>query len=284
MPSPALETIPCPYCSSLDHTPWAQELGFTAVRCDGCGLLYCNPRPVLGHIDAAVRSGAHGPEAQGLVVMSRRLPQKVAMYRGVLGDLFGDLWRAGQPVNWLDVGAGYGEVLEAVTVLAPPGSRIAGMEPMAPKARAARERGLTIHEDYLRPGQDKVQVISVVDVYSHIPNFDAFLADVRAVLQPGGELYVETGNLADLQRRDDFPGELGLPDHLVFAGEKHLLGHLNRAGFDVVRIRRVRVDGLVNLAKNLVKKLIGRPAGLGLPYTSKYRQLQVRARLRPQAN
>jgi SAM-dependent methyltransferase len=281
MEAPILETIACPYCASSRHHAWAQELGFTTVRCADCGLLYCNPRPAAAFIDAAVRTGAHGPEAQGLVVTARRIAGKVARYHRVFSEMFDDLWSAGRPISWLDVGAGYGEVLEAVNALAPAGSRICGLEPMHPKAVKARERGLTIVEDYLRPGQPKVQVISVVDVFSHIPDFGAFLGDVCAVLEPGGELYVETGNLADLATRDEFPGELGLPDHLVFAGEKHLLGYLDRAGFDIVRIRRWRIDGIANLAKNIAKKVLGRPAAFGVPYTSKYRQIQVRARLRP---
>ena len=282
MQNARLESILCPYCGSSRHHAWAEELGFAAARCDDCALIFCNPRPALALIESAVRTGAHGAEAQGLVVTARRIDSKVARYRRVFGEMFDDIWRSGRPVSWLDVGAGYGEVLEAVTGLAPDGSSIVGLEPMHPKAQQARARGLTITEDYLRPGQPKVEIISVVDVFSHIPDFDAFLADVRAVLEPGGELFVETGNLADLDRRAEFPGELGLPDHLVFAGEKHLLGYLDRAGFEIVRIRRRRIDGLVNLAKNVVKKIIGRPAALGVPYTSKYRQLQVRARLRPQ--
>lgn len=283
MTAARLEAVPCPYCGSARHEAWATELGFTTVRCAGCGLLYCNPRPAAALIDAAVRTGAHGPEAGGLVVTARRLPGRVAAYRRLFGELFDDLWRAGRPVSWLDVGAGYGEILEAVTSLAPAGSRIRGYEPMHAKATSARARGLDVVEDYLRPGAARAQVISVVDVFSHVPDFGAFLAELRQALEPGGELYVETGNLADLERRDQFPYELGLPDHLVFAGERHLRGYLERAGFEIVRVRTQRIDGLVNLAKNAVKKLIGRPAAFGLPYTSAYRQLQVRARLRPQA-
>lgn len=283
MTAARLETVPCPYCGSARHEAWAVELGFTTVRCADCGLLYCNPRPAAALIDAAVRTGAHGPEAGGLVVTARRLPGRVAAYRRLFGDLFDDLWRAGRPVSWLDVGAGYGEILEAVTSLAPAGSRIRGYEPMHAKATSARARGLDVVEDYLRPGAARAQVISVVDVFSHVPDFGAFLAELRQALEPGGELYVETGNLADLERRDQFPYELGLPDHLVFAGERHLRGYLERAGFEIVRVRTQRIDGLGNLAKNAVKKLIGRPAAFGLPYTSAYRQLQVRARLRPQA-
>ena len=280
MTSPHLESVPCPYCCSIDSDAWGHELGFTAVRCTSCAIIYCNPRPAAELIDHAVRTGVHGSEAGGLVVRSRRDRAKVIRYRNIFQLMFDDVWRSGVPIAWLDVGAGYGEILEAVALLAPNGSSISGLEPMHIKAVSARERGLTIVEGYLRRNHPKVDLISVVDVFSHIPDFALFLEDVRHVLVVGGQIFIETGNLADLQSRQDFPGELGLPDHLVFAGEKHLLGFLDRAGFDVVQIRRVRIDGALNFIKNLVKKIIGRPAGIGIPYTSKYRQLQVRARLR----
>ena len=274
-----LEYIPCPYCGSQRFRPWAKELGFTAVRCEDCELLFCNPRPVAALIDAAVRTGSHGEDAQGLVVSARRIASKVGAYRSLLGRMFEDLWRRGEPISWLDVGAGYGEVVEAVTALAPAGSQVVGLEPMHPKAVRARERGLTIVEDYLRPGQPPVDVISLVDVFSHLPDFGAFLQDLRRTLRPGGQIFLETGNLADLEVRSEFPGELGLPDHLVFAGEKHVLGYLSRAGFEIIGIERERIDGWLNLAKNTAKLVIGRPAALAVPYRSAYRQLRIRASL-----
>lgn len=276
----ALERIDCPYCGSGESSAWAEELGFTVVRCRSCALLFMNPRIPLGAIDAAVRSGAHGSDAGGLQVASRRIPAKVRYYERALGRAFADLWAAGRPVSWLDVGAGYGELIEAVSRLAPPGSHVEGLEPMLPKAQAARARGLHITQDYLRRTHPKVQVVSFVDVFSHIPDFGSFLDDVRAVLQPGGEVFMETGNLADLEQREEFPGELGVPDHLVFAGEAHLRGFLDKAGFDVVYLSNRRVDGLVNLAKTIVKRAVGRPEHVRLPYTSRYRQILVRARLR----
>ena len=232
-------------------------------------------------ISSAVRTGVHSAEAQHLDVRARRVPRKVGYYRRALGSLFADIWARQLPISWLDVGAGYGEVLEAVSSLAPTGSQLEGLEPMKYKADEARARGLTMTEDYLRPDHAKVDIISVVDVFSHIPSFGQFLGDVRSVLRPGGELFVETGNLADLTRRNEFPGELGLPDHLVFAGEKHLRGYLEQGSFDVVGVESRRIDGATHLAKNLVKKLLGRPVLLSLPYTSRYRSLLVRARLRP---
>lgn len=275
-----LETIPCPYCGSERHQPWAREAGFAAVRCQTCALIYCNPRLPLSSISSAVRTGLHGEVADGLNVRARRVGRKVRYYRRALGVLFADVWACGRPISWLDIGAGYGEVIEAVTALAPAGSHVEGLEPMRAKAVAARARGLAVVEDYLRPDHPKVDVVSAIDVFSHIPDFSSFLADVRGVLAPGGHVFLETGNLADLDRRTEFPGELGLPDHLVFAGEPHLRGYLDRAGFDVLRVERRRIDGIVNLVKNVVKVLIGRPAALRLPYASKYRQLMIRARLR----
>jgi len=275
-----LEAISCPYCGSDRHHRWAEELGFTAVRCESCALIYCNPRPPMAAISSAVRTGVHSAEAHHLNVRARRVGRRVRYYRRALGSLFADIWERRRPISWLDVGAGYGEVLEAVSALAPAGSHLEGLEPMKPKADQARARGLTIVEDYLRPEHAKVDIISVVDVFSHIPSFSSFLGDVRSVLTPGGGLFVETGNLADLDSRDEFPSELGLPDHLVFTGEKQLRGFLDQAGFDVLRVERRRVDGVANLGKNLIKKLIGRPAAVAVPYTSSYRSLLVRARLR----
>jgi SAM-dependent methyltransferase len=272
--------IVCPYCGGSDDTFWAEELGFKVVRCKGCSLLYVNPRLPLGEIERAVRSGMHGDEGHGLQVTARRVRSKVRRYEQVLGRFFEDVWAAGQGVSWLDVGAGYGEVLEAVQHLAPSGSRVEGLEPMHPKAEAARGRGLIVTEDYLRASHPRVQIISFIDVFSHLPDFRSFLSDVRAVLRPRGELFMETGNLADVASRDEFSGELGLPDHLVFAGESHLRGFLDAAGFEIVRLERDRVDGVLNFAKCIAKKALGRSEILRVPYTSNYRQLLVRARLK----
>jgi hypothetical protein len=277
---PSTELIACPYCGAQEHSFWAAEIGFTAVRCTACALIYVNPRPSLANIDMAVRTGVHSEEAHGLDVKSYRDPRKVARYRATFARMFEDIWRRGSPISWLDVGAGYGEIVEAVMGLAAPGSRIEGLEPMQPKADHARARGLAITQDYLRPGRPPADFVSIVDVFSHVPQFHEFLRDVRSALTPQGEIFVETGNLADLRVRAQFPGELGLPDHLVFAGEAQLCGFLDRAGFELVRIERQRIDGLVHLAKNVVKKALGRPVKLALPYSSNYRQLLIRARLR----
>ncbi len=177
------------------------------------------------------------------------------------------------------VGAGYGELVEAVTELAPSGSRVEGIEPMTPKASQAKSRGLVVKECYLNEVRSTFDFLSLANVFSHIPDFRLFLKDVKNALNPNGELFLETGNTGDLTRKSQVPSDLDLPDHLVFAGEKHLVGYLSEAGFSIVQMEKIRIDGPINFGKNIVKKALGRKVSLMLPYTSPYRSIRIRAKL-----
>lgn len=275
-----VEQIACPLCGGRQHTPWAQENGFAAVTCVGCGLIYVNPRPVSARIDDAVRTGAHSEDLH-LDVRAHRVPGKIRMYQRLIGSLFDDVMSAGRPIRWLDVGAGYGEVVEAVQGIAPAGSRVEGLEPMAPKAQAARALGLRVQEAYLRDLQDRYDFVSAINVFSHVPDFRGFLQEIRSVLDPGGEVLIETGNASDIGARSNFPDQLMLPDHLVFAGEAQMKRFLVEGGFEIVATHRLRIDGPVHFLKTVVKRLLGRPVVVALPYTSPSRTLLFRARLRP---
>lgn len=277
---PSLKDVACPCCGAQDNISWAEENGFKVVRCLECRLLYVNPRPNSNEIDLAVRTGEHSLKTKKINVKSRRIPRKIKNYKNTFTIMFPGIHRSGSPITWVDIGSGYGETLEAISALAPQGSLLIGVEPMKHKAEIARSFGLNIVNAYLTPYQFKADYVSCVDIFSHIPDFNSFLTDVVTNLNSGGELFIETGNLADINLRSDFPGELGLPDHLVFAGEAQLNVYLDKAGFDVVDIRRERVDGILNLIKNIIKLILGRPVTLGVPYTSRYRQIKVRAKLR----
>lgn len=274
------EVISCLYCNESKYFPWATENGYTAVKCSNCGLIYVNPRPASSLISEAVQTGVHSDVDHGRTAIGKRMGSQVNHYKKVLANMFDDVWSNPKSISWLDVGAGYGEVIEAISSIAPMGSIIVGLEPMKPKATHARARGLTIKESYLNEVDEKFDFLSLINVYSHIPDFRAFLKDVRRVLTVNGEIFIETGNTADLKSRNEVPGELDLPDHLVFAGEKHLVGYLTEAGFSVISIKRNRVDGLMRVVKNIAKKLLGRKdVTLTIPYTSAYRSIMIRAKL-----
>jgi SAM-dependent methyltransferase len=287
-----LETIPCPYCGGDQSEPWAEENGFTAVRCSACGLVFVNPRPAPDAIDEAIHLGMHATESGTMDVSGFRArisQQKIVKMQKRLAQLYpsGEL-QAG-PVAWLDIGAGFGELLLALRDSAHPQSTLLGVEPCQPKLDKAQELGVE-----MRAALDEVTAtfgyVSLINVLSHLPDPADFLSMLTARLVPGGELLLVTGNGGDL-RRADYPDVLYLPDHLIFAGEKHVIGWLDQAGFDVVAIRRYRDflprtrrssrSILINTARHILKRLRGRPSSYRLfPARGPFRSLWVRARLR----
>lgn len=235
--------------------------------------------PGDGTIEKAVRTGVQVVQSRHVDVRSRRSERKVSYYTKVVNELFGaELRSARQPV-WLDVGCGYGEALEAVVRVSRGTARAIGVEPMTHKAVAASARGLTVDNFFLEPERYRADFVSMIDIFSHIPDFRSILATVRSNLNVDAYLFLETGNLADIPRREDFPNELGLPDHLTFAGERQIAALLVEAGFQVLTIRRERIDGIENMIKNIVKRSMGRQSKISVPYLSRYRQLQFKAKL-----
>lgn len=268
----------CPCCGAVASDFWAEEAGYTVVRCGQCRLLFVNPSPPPEAVNRAVRTGEQDLHGRIISVRARHLPKKVNYYRERLCASIADVIEAGKPVHWVDVGAGYGEFIDALHSVLPDGSRVEGVEPMVHKATEAAARGLTIHNQYLEPGQFNADFISNIDVFSHIPDYARFLETVASNLKPGGEFLMETGNTADLDKRSELPAELGLPDHLVFAGKPQLKIYLNNAGFEIRSIREDRFDTATQMAKNLIKLIIGRASNVAIPYTSNYRQLIIRAK------
>lgn len=273
------EDCNCPYCNSESKKPWAVEKGFHTVKCTDCGFLYLSPRPNQTVRTSATDTGSHDA-ADGMDISERFVPAKVSIYRNILAAIFADVWSANKPVRWVDIGSGYGEVMDAVKSLAAPESRITGIEPMAVKAQSAIKRGLHVQVGYVGPQSEQAQYASLINVFSHIYDFDALLNDIHALLLDKGELFLETGDMTKVVRREELPFELGSPDHVAFASESHIRGFLERNGFDIVSIDRKRVDGMIHSVKNIVKKIIGRDVLIKIPYTSPYRTMFVRARKR----
>jgi len=272
----ATEHCACPYCGSERNTLWATERGFKMVKCE-CDYLFVNPRPTAAERDKATQLGAHGA-ADDMDISEHYVPKKTDLYKKVFAECMPDVWASVTPLTWLDIGAGYGEVVDAVSALAPKGSKVTGLEPMRVKAAAAQKRGLNVIASYIEPSIGKFEYASLINVFSHINDFDGFLQQISSVLTDRGELLLETGVMEGLKSRNDFPGDLGLPDHVAFACTKHLRGFLERNGFEFISAHPASIDGYVYTIKNVVKKMIGRPVIVKWPYSSPYRTVRVRAR------
>lgn len=278
----AVMHVSCPNCREDDTRFWAKENGFTAVKCKPCGLVYVNPRPSDSMITDSHKLGQHDTEEGTLNVKARRVSSKVAKYQKIVSEFFRGEISAKTPMTWLDVGAGYGEVVEAATLALPEGSRVSGIEPMAAKVAAAESGGVSVSNRKLEDVTETFDVISLINVYSHIPDFDAFGAALVARLNANGVLFLETGNLGDLESGSDFPNILVLPDHLVFAGVSQMIQTLERLGLTVERHETRAVGGLMWTFKTFVKGVLRGRINVVLPNRAPFKTVFYKARKTPE--
>jgi 2-polyprenyl-3-methyl-5-hydroxy-6-metoxy-1,4-benzoquinol methylase len=257
------------------------------VQCTECGLVYLNPRPPQQQIDEAAETGLHRYGGAAVNVVGAYSTRRSQYYERMLREILTSDIRTASSVSWLDIGAGHGELVAAVKRLGIPG--VLGIEPCKPKVVQAATRGLPVRLGTIGDMDETFSHISLINVYSHLPDPVAFLTRIRRLLLPGGILLLVTGNGADVPR-DEVPGALYLPDHLSFAGERHLPIVLDRAGFDSLRVLRavphLSFDSpLVTRIKNLARRLTGRHAlPTSISGQSKFRTLWILATVRPEGS
>ncbi|MEO6527840.1 MAG: class I SAM-dependent methyltransferase [Gemmatimonadaceae bacterium] len=249
----------CYNCGSTEQQPYAEENGYALVKCATCGLLFVADPPKPTQISDAVREGTH-VGVHELKVTGRFHPEFVPRHKAKLEELFGDDLDAKR--SWLDVGCGHGEFIQALSESAS-GITVRGMEPNVHKVASARSHGLDVETFALETHAGRYDVVSLLDVYSHLPDPPALLTTLRGLLNPGGELLLQTGDAADLPVEDQFR-PFGLPDHLSFASERIVMSILTRLGFTIVTVRKYSYLGLDarSIAKEVVKLFLPK-------YTSK---------------
>jgi SAM-dependent methyltransferase len=281
--------VTCYNCHSDRHAFYAEENGFTLVKCAGCGLLFVTPRPGESEILAAHRIGKHHG-ATSFDITGAFDESKIRPYVGVLGDIYnGSL---GQNTAWLDIGCGHGEFMLAVQRCSQGRVAVEGIEPNQHKCASARTRRLDVYESDTAPPSGRYDVISLLNVYSHLTDPPASIAAWRRLLKPGGELLIQTGDTADLASEDHWR-PFYLPDHLSFASEAIVCQVLDRCGFDIVSVHNyplVTADPLtviVEAAKAVRAAVLPRYRyATKWQYLSRHRlydgrDMFIRARLRP---
>ncbi len=269
---PVLESVPCYVCGSSHSSPWAVENGFTALRCQECRLVYVSPRPTRESITLAAQSGLH----EGAATMDEtgeRDAGKVSTYQKRLRALFEASELVGATgARWLDIGCGFGELLEALHLESAGKLLLAGSEPNARKAAAARARGLDVTFRDLENETTGYDFISLLNVFSHLPDPPELLRRLRGLLGTRGQLLLQTGNWAELER-SAIPDRLHLPDHLSFGSEALLRRLLLDAGFSVERVLRLPM-----FRPSLLQRLLGKKQEPGGVACDLWFRARVRAR------
>lgn len=216
------------------------------VKCSGCGLLYVNPVPDKEDIDIAMKTGLHKGETV-LNVTDKFSELKVRDYLEKLPEIYTEK-KFEANFEWLDVGCGYGELLIALKKFTKETGVLKGIEPNSVKMSEAKAMGLDVDFFDTRILRDKeLDYVSLLNVYSHLPDPHESFTEFGRILKKGGEILVQTGDARGLNRKD-LPGKLFLPDHLSFADERIVTEILKRTGFEILSVNRFHNPGYPKLS------------------------------------
>ena len=232
--------VDCYICQSSNYEHYDSENGHNIVKCSDCGLLFLNPRPGLDQIDEASKSGMH--RGDKLLKVTGKFKEFLKeIYLSRLNDFnYAIMFSQKKKYTWLDIGCGHGEFVEALSNFGGENIDIIGLEPNVRKLEGARERGLDVKFFDLTTHQDKYDVISALNVYSHLPNPPKDIARWCDMLNEGGELLLQTGDSANIPAKDHHK-PYSLPDHLSFTSKKLLIELLENLGMEVIQVQNYRL-------------------------------------------
>ena len=233
-----IEYVKCYNCQSSEYLFYDAENGYNLVKCQGCGLLYVNPRPSEGEIDLASITGMH--RGDHLIKVNTRFNKnKIKKYIKILGEFYNPKEFNDLIYNWHDLGCGTGEFLIALREFSENKLALAGSEPNLQKVNIAKTHGLKVSVRLPSEYTSKFHYLSLLNVFSHLPDPIKILTEWKKLLYPGGELFIETGHSCHLPK-EIHHRPYYLPDHLSFADKEIVISILERIGFDIVDVRIYR--------------------------------------------
>ena len=227
---PPREHIVCNLCGGDSTRLWAQVDDARVVRCQRCGLVYTDPRPVLAALTSSYE-GEYAVEHQAPQLLRLRQRMYQVERREILGHVHGG--------RFLDVGCGTGEFLSLLA----DDFEVHGVDVSRTYVKYGREHfGL----EHLRVGQlteagfDDAffDVVQMRGVLQHLPDPLGQLREACRVLKPSGLLVISaTPNIASPAARA-FRANFRLlaPDQMLYNfSPATLTAMLDRAGLRVER-------------------------------------------------
>jgi len=263
----AQQPAACSLCGSTATSHAFQDNGCSLRVCAICGLFFVHPYPDADHQHGLVSS--ESTERIAILDCERRYQGERLYYQRHLPQIMDECRGA---TSLLDVGCGTGYLLEALRSV--PGLYTAGIELNSQAAQLARRvSGRPIYESPIEEfrSERKFDVVTLINVLSHVPSFDGMFHSIRAALRPGGKLILRTSEMRDNVSRWN-QVHWGIPDDLHFLGVETLAFLCAKYGFAVTRhIRTPFEDELFLRSRwqqagrrklhNLVKS-----AGIRLPF------------------
>lgn len=222
----------CNCCGDSAWKPLFEENGYTLRRCRNCGLHAIDPMPSVGTRMTEMEEGHFAGGRR--VLDARRQSAAECAQRPQFEKYVERVSHHRADGRWLDIGCGAGSLMQLAHEY---GFKPEGIE-LTPVRRGVAEEltGLTVHG---RPVEELdfpdgiFDVISLIDVFSHLTDPSATLRELARILAPDGVVLMVTGELdPGIAKSHVFSWSLG--DHLYFLGDGTLPQLAQRSGLRVV--------------------------------------------------
>jgi SAM-dependent methyltransferase len=228
----------CPLCSSSHARALFAQRSYSLMACGVCELFFIDPYP--RDIDRQHEVVAtQGYEDFQILETAKHYEYEVNFYRNYFELIQQE---CAQATSILDVGCGCGHLLERLAVR--PDLYRAGVE--LNRQRAAHARRVAHCEVFDMPIEDlpatrRFDVITLINVFSHIPGIDRLFTKLRALLNDNGKIILRTGEMKkDVRKSAIFDWEI--PDHLQFLGLNTLEFLAQKHGFEIQLRRRTALS------------------------------------------
>ena len=228
----------CPLCGSSQAKALFAQRGYSLMACGVCELFFIDPYP--RDIDRQHEVVAtHAYEDFQLLDTAKHYEYEVNFYRKYFDLIERECLQA---TSILDIGCGCGHLLERLA--ARPGLYRAGVE--LNRQRAEQARRVAHCEVFDMPIEDfpptkHFDVITLINVFSHIPGIDRLFEKLRSLLNENGKIILKTGEMSrDVKKSAIFDWEI--PDHLQFLGLNTLEFLAQKHGFEIQTHRRTALS------------------------------------------
>jgi ubiquinone/menaquinone biosynthesis C-methylase UbiE len=227
---------PCDCCGSNGWQPLFVENGIQLGKCPVCDLHSIESIPEPEARMTEMEEGHYAGDLEILDADKQITLEKVmtAMFQRYV-DIAKPLVPGG---TWLDIGCGAGLLISLAQKAGYTGE---GLELNADRRAAAiKQTGVTVHSEPIEAlglPDNSVDVISLINVFSHLTAPSQTFTELKRILKPGGVLVMATGEMTDgVQKSHMFNWNLG--DHLYFLGDRTIDRYADELGFEILEHRR----------------------------------------------
>ena len=252
----------CPLCGSNKSERRFSEREYDVFVCQTCELFFIHP---YGK-DVHEKVSTYDYDNLKIIDSDRHYVSSKRYYTSKYFSYIASECKDAKSL--LDVGCGTGALLELLNNINPDMRRI-GIELNAERAKFAKR--VAKCEIYQVPiekfsYESKFDVITIINVLSHIPSFDDLFTSIHKLIAKNGKIILKVGEMA-IDVKKDAVFDWGIPDHLHFLGTNTLQFICNKYDFKIIRHdqqmlsndlfsrRRWNTQGR-NSFRNMLKRLV----------------------------